>query len=53
MSQQKQHILLSYFKTRSVDQAGVEPATSRSPKRRFSNWAELGSGTKLWFLGRG
>ena len=39
MSQQRQRVLLSNFKTLSVGPAGFEPVTSRSADRGLSNTA--------------
>ena len=44
MKLQRQHFLLSYFKTLSDDPAGVELTTSRMTARCSTNWA-----TGLWF----
>ena len=40
MSEQRKHILLSYFETLCVGRAGLEPATFRSADRHLSNWAK-------------
>ena len=39
MSLQRQHFLLSYLKTLSVDPVGFEPATSCWAEQRSPNWA--------------
>ena len=39
MQLQRQHSLLSYFKTLSIGPAGVELTTSRMTTRSSANWA--------------
>ena len=50
MSLQRQHFLLSYFKTLSVCPAGFEPVTARSADRKSPNWANQAAVISLAYL---